>query len=194
MMPVNVLCLLALAAALAGAVWHDVKTRRIPNRLIVLGTVAALALHALARHGAGLFSADAGGPGLLSALSGFAVGLLLLLPFYALRTLGAGDVKLMAMVGAFVGVPGVIGATLLAMLAGGILALGAALWSGQLGQVIKNVQHMLRVASTEGIAAGADPASNPAPVTGKLPYAIAIACGTAAQLLLAGSPGWRLFS
>ena len=174
--------------------WHDLKSRKIPNRLILLGTAAALLLHALLPAGSGLFAANAGSPGVLSSLAGFAVGLLLLMPFYALKTLGAGDVKLMAMVGAFVGVPAVIGTTLLTLLAGGVLALVVSLWSGQLAQVIKNVKHMFSVAMTSSLAGGVSPDANPAPVTGKLPYAIAIACGSAAQLLLAGSPGWGLFS
>jgi prepilin peptidase CpaA len=189
----TVLAGLILALALAGAVWHDVRTRRIPNQLIVLGTLAALALHLFVRSGSGLFHADAGGMGVLHSLAGFAVGLLLLLPFYALKTLGAGDVKLLAMVGAFVGAKAVVGVTLLAMLAGGVLALVVALWSGKLIQVFKNVQHMLRVTSTVGLA-GIGQDANPDLVTGKLPYAIAIACGTLAQLLLAGSTGWKFFS
>jgi prepilin peptidase CpaA len=194
MTQVTVVAGLVLALALATAVWHDVRTRKIPNRLIMLGLAAALALHALLRGGSGLFHTDAGGMGLLYSLAGFAVGLLLLMPFYALKTLGAGDVKLMAMVGAFIGAKAVIGATLLSMLAGGVLALIVALWSGQLRQVGKNLQHMLRVASSTGLAAGVHPDANPAPVTGKLPYAIAIACGTALQLLLAGTPSWKAFS
>ncbi len=193
MTPISACAGAVLALALAAAVWHDVKARRIPNRLIVLGTLAALALHACMRSGDGLFQADAGGLGLLPSLAGFAVGLLLLLPFYAMKTLGAGDVKMMAMVGAFLGAKAVLGATLLAMLAGGVLALVVALWSGQLGRVWKNLRHMLRVTSVVGVA-GIGQDANPDLVTGKLPYAVAIACGTVAQLLLAGASGWKLFS
>jgi prepilin peptidase CpaA len=193
MTQVTVLAGFTLALALAAAMWHDIASRRIPNRLIVLGTLAAVALHVFVQRGAGLFQADAGGMGLLHSLAGFGVGLLLLLPFYALKTLGAGDVKLLAMVGAFVGAKAVLGVALLAMLAGGVLALLVALWSGQLLQVIKNLQHMLRVTSSVGLA-GIGQDANPGLTTGKLPYAIAIACGTLGQLLLAGADQWRFFS
>lgn len=185
---------LVLGLALAAAVWHDVKARRIPNSLILAGTAAALLLHLAMPAGEGLFRDPAGSPGLLTALAGFASGLLLLLPFYIMRALGAGDVKLMAMTGAFLGPAGVAGATLLAMLAGGLLALAVALWSGQLRPVVDNVSHMLRsvlLRSMGGVDARLDA---PAGTTGQLPYAIAIACGTLLQLALRDWPTWHVFS
>jgi prepilin peptidase CpaA len=180
---------LALGLVLGLALWHDVRTRRIPNYLIVAGSFAAFLMHALLPPGAGLFSSTPGGLGIWFSLAGWGLGLLLLLPFYALRTLGAGDVKLMAAIGAFLGPYGVMGATLLTMLCGGVLALAVAWKSGHLLQVTVNVQQMLRGLS--GAGAGL---AEPVVVTGKLPYAIAIACGTAAQLMLAGASEWRFFS
>jgi prepilin peptidase CpaA len=176
---------------MATALWHDIRSRRIPNLLILAGALAAALLHVFLPPGAGLFTAPVGGLGLGFSAGGFALGLLLLLPFYALRTMGAGDVKLMAMVGAFLGPAGVAGAALLSMLCGGVLAMIVALWSGQLTQVVVNLQQMLH-----GLAARGAGAAMPRPVamSGKLAYAIAIASGTVAQLLLAGSPEWRLFS
>jgi prepilin peptidase CpaA len=190
----SVLPAFVLGLALCGAVWNDVRARRIPNKLILAGTASALLLHLLVPAGAGLFSTPAGGQGLMFSLTGFGAGLLLLLPFYALRALGAGDVKLMAMVGAFIGPAGVLGATLLSMLAGGVLALTVALWSGQLAQVAGNVQHMLRSAVFRGIAGVGATIDQPASTTGKLAYAVAIACGTVGQLILADWPAWRYFS
>lgn len=176
------------------ALWHDVRYRRIPNQLILAGATAALLLHGLMPPGAGLFSTPAGSPGLMFSLSGFALGLLLLLPFYALRTMGAGDVKLMAVVGAFLGPYGVMGATLLTMLAGGVLALVVAFCSGQLLQVLVNLEQMLRGASIDRLPGSAGHIKAPVVATGKLAYAIAIACGTTGQLLLAGAVEWRFFS
>jgi prepilin peptidase CpaA len=190
----SLLPLLVLGLALAAAVWHDVKARRIPNSLILAGSAGAILLHLALPAGAGLFRDPAGSPGLLTALAGFASGLLLLLPFYLLRALGAGDVKLMAMTGAFLGPAGVAGATLLSMLAGGILALAVALWCGQLRPVVENVGHMLRsvlLRSLGGVDARLDA---PAGTTGQLPYAIAIACGTLLQLALRDWPVWHVFS
>ncbi len=141
--------------------------------------------------GAGLFRAPLGGAGIGFSLAGFALGLALLMPFYAMRTMGAGDVKLMAMVGAFLGPAGVAGATLLSMLAGGVLALVVAVWSGQLTQVAVNLQQMLLGVTSRH---GGVRVPRPAVMSGKLAYAVAIASGTAAQLMLAGAPEWRLFS
>lgn len=186
--------LLVLGISLGAAVWHDVRSRRIPNRVVLAGTAGALLLHVFLPAGAGLFRPPSGGMGVLFSLAGFATGLLLLLPFYAMRTLGAGDVKLMAMVGAFIGPFGVMGATLLSMLAGGILALVVAVWSGHLGEVIGNVQQVLRNSLTRGIAGRGIAPAEPDRVTGKLAYAIAIACGTAGQLILSGWPAWRFFA
>lgn len=185
---------IVLATVLACAIWHDVRARRIPNQLVLLASFAGLLLHLLLPPGAGLFRAPVGSLGMLYSLSGFAVGLLLLLPFYALRTLGAGDVKLVAAVGAFLGPSAVMGAIVLTMLFGGLLALVVAAWSGQLLQVIVNIQQMLRGLSLRRTGGASEAGGKPAVVTGKLAYAIAIACGTAGQLAMAGSPAWRFFS
>ena len=99
----SLLCLALLAGLLAAALWHDLRTRRIPNRLVLWGTVGGVVLNSMLPAGAGLFQQPFGGLGLLQSLAGAAAGLALLLPMYLLRALGAGDVKLMAMCGAFLG-------------------------------------------------------------------------------------------
>src|ERR1700686_1387531 len=84
-----VLIVLLLAAAV-----FDVAYRRIPNWLTVTGVLLGVALNAII------------GPpeaGLLFSLAGLAVGFGVYAALYALRAMGAGDVKLMAAVGALVG-------------------------------------------------------------------------------------------
>src|SRR5262245_23535685 len=110
-----------LAGLLAWAVASDVRSRRIPNKLVVAGLLAGLALQATVTPGAGLFSEPFGALGLLKASAGMALGLVLLLPMYALGAMGAGDVKLMAMLGAFLGPLDILGAGLSSVLAGGLL-------------------------------------------------------------------------
>src|SRR5574341_698982 len=90
--------LLSGAAALAaiGAVW-DVASGRIPNLVSYGGILAGIAL-----RGA-LF----GWRGLATALAGGAIGGGLFFLLYVIRGMGAGDVKLMAAVGCFVGAPAV---------------------------------------------------------------------------------------
>lgn len=179
-----------LGALLATAVWHDVRSRRIPNRLVLWGTLAGLALQGALPAGAGLFGTPFGALGLSGALAGWGLGLALLLPMYALGTLGAGDVKLMAMTGAFLGPHDILGAALLTLLAGGVLALAVALRSGQLRQVLANVRVLTLHALLNTTAGGRARIAAPPVATGKLAYAIAIAAGTVLQLLLAGTTSW----
>jgi prepilin peptidase CpaA len=75
------------------------------------------------------------GLGLWHALMGMGVGLVVGLPFFILRLLGAGDVKLVAVVGAFVGLPGVLWVALISGLVGGILAFALSAKHGTLSQL-----------------------------------------------------------
>lgn len=101
--------------------------------------------------------------------------------------MGAGDVKLMAAVGAFLGPLPVIGAALLTFVSGGVLSLAVALWSRSLGRVLNNLRLMGMVALT-GRATGF--ALRDVETTGRLPYALAIAVGTGLQLWLATQGSW----
>lgn len=167
--------LLLLCALLGAAVWHDVRARRIPNAIVFPGAVVGLALHALLPAGSGLFASTPGSLGLLSALGGLALGLAILLPMYALRLMGAGDVKLLAMVGCFVGAGQILCVALATLLAGGILALVVAAWQGSLRQIIKNVWSMTLHTGMSALGGSLVPATAG---TGRLPYAVAIAGAT----------------
>ena len=175
---------------MAAAVWHDVRARRIPNALVLPGALAGLALQALLPPGAGLYSLPFGALGLLLGLAGMALGLAMLLPMYMLGTMGAGDVKLLAMAGAFLGPQQVLGAGLLSLLAGGVLGLAVAAQRGDLARVCNNLRTMLLSTVLRGLGGRISVDTPPTP-TGQLPYAIAIAAGTALQLLLADLPFWR---
>ena len=86
-----VICVaLPVFALLAG--YLDYQSRRIPNWLTVSGAVAGLCLSALG-----------GTPHLIASLQGFGAALGVGLVLYVLRTLGAGDAKFMAAVGAWAG-------------------------------------------------------------------------------------------
>ena len=186
------LCLTMLAALLAAALWHDLRTRRIPNQLVLWGTLAGLALNSFMPSGSGLFDPSFGGLGLPQALAGAAAGLALLLPMYLLRALGAGDVKLMAMCGAFLGPLAVLEAVLLTLLAGGVLAIAAALLGRRLRQVLKNACHMLLGTLLQSLAGGPAAVAEPPAVTGKLAYAFAITSGTGLQIFLTYNHLWSL--
>ena len=181
-----------LAALLACAVACDVRSRRIPNKLVLLGLLAGLALQATVTPGAGLFSEPFGAVGLLQASAGMALGLVLLLPMYALGAMGAGDVKLMAMLGSFLGPLDILGAALSSVLAGGVLALLVALVQGSLGKVTGNVKEMVLGSVLRGMSGGSARIDAPVAATGQLPYAVAIASGTVGYLLLTRYFGWSL--
>jgi prepilin peptidase CpaA len=175
-----IVSVVSLALFLGRAVIEDIRNRRIPNRIVLCGIVLAMMLHALALI-TGLDSLS--GPAWWSAPAGMATGLALLLPLYALRAMGAGDVKLMAMVGAFIGGGPVVWAALCTLIAGGILSIVYMLGRGVAAQTLNNLRALLvdwtvRAGSGQGIRVA--PLENTA---ARLPYALAIALGTAASLL-----------
>ena len=92
------------------AAWHDWFEWRIPNRLLAAGCAAALMLAAFAPDSLGI----------AHALSGGLMGLALILPFYWVGGMAAGDVKLMATLGLFAGPAAVIDIALISFLIGGV--------------------------------------------------------------------------
>ena len=169
-----------LAAFLIGAVVIDLRSRRIPNLLVLAGIAAAFASHAVA---IALGLRPLAGPAAWAPLAGVAVGFAVLLPLHLLRATGAGDVKLMAMVGAFVGAPVVLTCTLYTLLAGGLLSLVFMLGRGVAAQTLANVRFML---TDWALRASTGQGARLAPLqvtAARLPYAVAIALGTAAALL-----------
>ncbi|WP_256081705.1 prepilin peptidase [Massilia sp. YIM B04103] len=183
---------LVLGGLLAGAVWHDVRARRIPNQLVLWGALAGLALQATLTPGAGLYAEPFGSLGLLSSAYGLGLGLLLLLPMYALGAMGAGDVKLMAMVGAFLGPEEIVGAALFSMMAGGVLSIVVALWQGSLRKVLGNTRVLLLNSALRAMGGDGAHIAAPAAPSGKLAYAIAIASGTVIYLVLVRASGWSV--
>jgi len=168
-----------LAAAMLAAVAFDLRSRRIPNRLVLAGIGTAFALHAIAAITGSL---ELAGHAWWAPLAGLATGFAVLLPLYLLRATGAGDVKLMAMVGTFIGAPAVLNAALCTLVAGGLLSLVFMLGRGVAAQTLANVRFlltgwMLRAGSGQGVRL------EPLQATAaRLPYAVAIALGTAASL------------
>ena len=62
------------------------------------------------------------------AAAGWATGLALFVPLYALGGMGAGDVKLLGAIGAWLGPMGAVWTGLYGAIAGGVLALAVAVW------------------------------------------------------------------
>lgn len=108
----------------------DIVCRRIPNRVIAIGLLASLVVQAcLLGPVMGL------GNGLAGALTGFA----LLLPLYLLRATAAGDVKLLAMIGAWVGPTMILYIALVAFVIGGVWSIVWTLFRGRMQQFLMNL-------------------------------------------------------
>ncbi len=103
-----------LSALLLVACVTDVRSRRIPNVLVLV--VAALGL---VRAAIGAPAAVT--PALLVAAAGGLVGLVLWLPAFALGVLGAGDVKLFAATALWLGPAAGARAAVAVAIAGGVL-------------------------------------------------------------------------
>lgn len=119
-MTINAALLLYLVPVLV----TDLKERRIPNHLLLASLILSFSM-ALWGHG---HDAPSLWAGLSSWAGGLAVGLLSFLPLYALRLMGAGDVKLMATCGACLGPALAWQAALLALMLGGVMAVAWQMW------------------------------------------------------------------
>ncbi|MFT5532860.1 MAG: prepilin peptidase CpaA [Burkholderiaceae bacterium] len=161
--------LLVLVLVMATAT--DLRSRRIPNWLVLFGLALSLWLKITAGD------VSAWGLGLLIGFGSF-------IPLYALRAMGAGDVKLMAVVGAFLGPLSALGAVAATLLAGGVLAIVVALANGSLRRAIDNVKFMLTSLMVSGMQRTRMTVEVPTSSTGSVPYGAAIAVGTFATLWL----------
>jgi prepilin peptidase CpaA len=180
---------IGLVAFLVLACLTDFRSRRIPNVLVGVGVILAIFFQAATVKGGGLFvSTGAGGLGVWSALLGVLAALLLLLPVYAVRWLGAGDVKLMAMVGAWLGAPAIFWAMLWTAVAGGVLSIVFMLATRSGSTVFQNFQVMAnpllqRILGAQSWLDRGEAQTAPLKPTGRMPYAFAIAAGSIAEMV-----------
>jgi len=129
---IKVIPIAALIFALVAGV-TDLRWRRIPNWWTVPGSLV----------GFGLNVAAYGWTGLKASLLGCLLGLLLLLPFFALRAIGGGDCKLVTAMGAFVGPGELLQLLLVAVLVNGVLALIFIVTKGRAWKTLKNMGVLL---------------------------------------------------
>jgi prepilin peptidase CpaA len=122
-----------VGALLTLACISDLRTRRIPNVLTFSAIACALVFHSVI---GGLNAAG-------WSLAGCLLGALLFFPMFALRGMGAGDVKLLAAVGAWLGPSQVAIVALASSLAGGAIAIAVALGHGYLRAAGRNIWMLL---------------------------------------------------
>jgi len=166
------------ALLLAGiACVSDLRTRRIPNSIVLAGFGAGLIFNGLV----------AGVPGVGSSLAGGAIGLALFLPFFALGGMGGGDVKLLAALGSLVGPRDIVGLALAAAIAGGFFALIVAARNGRVREILRSTGRLLAFWARSGLLPSPEQTlENPAAL--RLPYAVPMLLGT--LLVALGRARW----
>ena len=127
--------LLNAAVLLVGfvACSFDLRTRRIPNALTFGGPALGLGFHAVM----------GGVSGFGLSLGGLATGLAVFFPIFALGGLGAGDVKLLACLGAWLGPVGALWTAMYAAMAGGAMALVVVFLRGYARHAFSNIWLLL---------------------------------------------------
>ena len=164
----------ASACAFIGSVF-DVKSRRVPNLLTGPAVLFGLLLHL----------SLGGWHDLLNAASAGLICGVVFLIFYLAGGMGAGDVKLITAVGCLCGLHYIAFILALTGIAGGIMAVGLALFRGRLKETILNVVALISHHRTEGLTP--HPEINVLNAsTLRLPYALAITAGCALTFYLQG--------
>jgi prepilin peptidase CpaA len=156
---------LAIATIIAGTgtgAAIDMWTRRVPNPL-TMGLAAIGVVYA---------ACGIGGLSLGASLAGLALGLALMLPGHLIGATGAGDVKLFAAAGAFVGPAHILMAFVYTALAGGAIAIVVSLSRRRLRQTVGGTAMLIATAGANAPAIESPLEHN------RFAYAPAIAVGT----------------
>ena len=155
----------SLATFVCTAAWSDARTHRIPNQLTVAGLLAALILRA-----------PLGVDAFLHGLAGVCIAFVLCLILYAVRAIGAGDVKLLAGIGAFMGSSEIVGAMALMAVLGAAFALVSVIRRGVLPLLLLYTLDLVKSLRSFGRAGQLRRLESPGSLT--IPYALPIAVGT----------------
>jgi prepilin peptidase CpaA len=167
----GILTLLLTVAAIS-----DYRVHRIPNWLVLSGALFGVIYNTVL--------APSPYANILFPLAGLGLGLLLFLPLYLIRAMGAGDVKLLAMVGAFLGPGDTFLAALASMIVGGVLSIMFVLVRGTARRLLHNLSSLFQLGLLS-VAGGSKPnlQIEVDRSAGKLPYGVAIAIGTIGYLI-----------
>jgi prepilin peptidase CpaA len=159
------------------AAWIDGKQLKVPNWITFPMVLSGLLYH----------SVMSGWTGAGDSLSGIGWGLLCLLPLYAIGGMGAGDVKLMAGIGAWLGATTTCWAFAVTVVVGALMAVVMVLCSGRVmhhyRQSIHIAYEIMTVRNPSTLFARAKERK---PTMYLLPYGIPICIGSIAYFVYAG--------
>lgn len=176
-LPMPLVLKMALVAVVIAAGVYDLRTRKIPNWLTLSGVVLGLGFNTLLLHSHGL----------ALAMLGLGLSLLVYLPLYAVRGMGAGDVKLMAAIGSIAGPQSWLGIFLATAILGGVASVVLVLRRGRVHETMSNLAtitgELMHARMPFEKDAGLDMHSGRAL---GLPHGAVIAAGTLVFLCLAG--------
>lgn len=154
----------------------DVRSSRVPNLITFPLAFVGLGFHAISDSGHGIFF----------SVEGLGLGFILLIGFYVYGGMGAGDVKLLAAVGAVVGPINVFEGFIFAALLGGLYAVAMMIWHLGLAKTAERIKIILvsMVFMKVNVTASLEETVLP-----KLRYALVLGLGT---LMGLGSNGIKL--
>ncbi|HYQ72616.1 MAG TPA: prepilin peptidase [Gammaproteobacteria bacterium] len=169
---------LLLLSLLATAAMIDLRCHRVPNLLSIGGLLLCLGLN--------IWFLGFGTQGLLSALGGALLALVIFLPFYSAGGMGAGDVKLMVMAAAFLDPRYALLAAGLSLATGSLMGLGILLMRRGFGCMARRYVSTFQCLAVTGRWSYVPPEAHE-PAAARFPYALAIALGTLAALWWSGT-------
>jgi prepilin peptidase CpaA len=160
----------------AVAAFTDLWSRRVPNWLVLPFLLAGILISPW-RHDWHGNSAGFGWHGLEQSFAGLGLGFLIFGILFWVGGMGAGDVKLFAAIGAWIGPAQLIYALIFTGLAGGVMVLCWAVFGGFIKELFTGVGDLIFSWKQRGLHP--DPEQTLAnPLKRKMPYAPAIAIGT----------------
>lgn len=175
-----------IIAVISLAAFFDLEWRRIPNWLILLGLIAGLGLNGI--RGLNEF---------YLSLLGFALGIALFFIPFAFRWLGAGDVKYLGVIGAFLGpylLPRVLWYSVVVSGLMAIVSLASRHFNIRFaGELLNNIKHALLVIMTMGRLQIEPLAFAASTRAATVPWGVGISLGTLVAYYLDPTGRWVVF-
>lgn len=178
--PEVMLAVIVPAALLAS--WKDYREHRVPNWLN-----AGIALTGLAAH-----TVCGGWTGLESGLTGMLLAFGMLVVFWAIKGMGAGDVKFMAAIGAWLGPAMTVRAVVVGCLLGGLLALAMIARRRQWRTTAANFRILAAKVCSVHTAFSEFGSARSLSTSGLLPYAIPLSIGALIVVVSDYSGWWKV--